>query len=229
MPSSNLTTTTITDAFTEVIEGFSGQVKETFDDGRRLFIRSLLPYVEEVRPRDRLQGGVALRATECDVCLAPYVFREVCRNGAIMAHALAAQHLVLKDEDTPEEKREVIRKAIAICCQQDVFATSIEEIRPSMDLEFDLALNMLPFLSQLPPSISADLLRHIFRQSVEQRRSSRYDFMNVVTSVARDTRDPEDRWRLEELGGGIGAGLLPTQPRLSPETPLPHRRPIEVG
>jgi len=33
--------------------------------------------------------------------------------------------------------------------------------------------------------------------------------MNAVTSVARDTRDPELRWRLEELGGGIPAMLVP--------------------
>jgi hypothetical protein len=27
--------------------------------------------------------------------------------------------------------------------------------------------------------------------------------MNAITSLARDTRDPERRWRLEELGGGM--------------------------
>ncbi len=32
--------------------------------------------------------------------------------------------------------------------------------------------------------------------------------MNAVTSVARDTRDPVTRWRLEELGGQIAV----TQP-----------------
>jgi hypothetical protein len=38
---------------------------------------------------------------------------------------------------------------------------------------------------------------------------SRFALMNAVTSVARDTRDPEVRWRLEELGGGILAGRTP--------------------
>jgi hypothetical protein len=37
---------------------------------------------------------------------------------------------------------------------------------------------------------------------------SRFGLMNAVTSVARDTHDPELRWRLEELGGGIPAALL---------------------
>jgi hypothetical protein len=38
---------------------------------------------------------------------------------------------------------------------------------------------------------------------------SRLALMNAVTSVARDTPDPEVRWRLEELGGGIPVGRAP--------------------
>jgi hypothetical protein len=39
---------------------------------------------------------------------------------------------------------------------------------------------------------------------------SRFGLMNAVTSLARDTRDPELRWRLEELGGAIPAGRVPS-------------------
>ena len=39
--------------------------------------------------------------------------------------------------------------------------------------------------------------------------TSRFGLMNAVTSVARDTRDPELRWSLEKLGGGIPAAILP--------------------
>jgi hypothetical protein len=37
--------------------------------------------------------------------------------------------------------------------------------------------------------------------------------MNAVTSVARDTRDPELRWRLETFGGGIPVIEATPQPR----------------
>jgi hypothetical protein len=50
------------------------------------------------------------------------------------------------------------------------------------------------------------------------RRGTRYDLMNVVTATARDTRDPEAKWRLEELGGAIAAGIIP-MPK-----PTPSRR-----
>ena len=49
---------------------------------------------------------------------------------------------------------------------------------------------------------------------------NRFGLMNAVTSVARDTRDPDARWRLEELGGGIGARLRPRRP-----APTPKRAP----
>ena len=38
---------------------------------------------------------------------------------------------------------------------------------------------------------------------------SRYGLMNAVTAVARDTRDPEIRWGLEEFGGGLAVGCRP--------------------
>jgi hypothetical protein len=39
-----------------------------------------------------------------------------------------------------------------------------------------------------------------------------FGFMNAVTAVARDTRDPETRWRLEELGGAVPL-VRPTRPK----------------
>src|SRR5262245_25881668 len=62
-PDSTLTTGQVMAAFSEAIAGCGGAVTDTFDDGRRLFTRSLLPHVEEVRPKDGVQGGVALKAT----------------------------------------------------------------------------------------------------------------------------------------------------------------------
>jgi hypothetical protein len=40
--------------------------------------------------------------------------------------------------------------------------------------------------------------------------------MNAITTTARETRDPETKWRLEELGGAVAAGIEPeTTPTLS--------------
>jgi hypothetical protein len=36
---------------------------------------------------------------------------------------------------------------------------------------------------------------------------SAFGVLNAVTSLARDTRDPETRWQLEELGGALPSHL----------------------
>ncbi len=47
------------------------------------------------------------------------------------------------------------------------------------------------------------------RSFLESEDHSAFDLMNAVTAVARDQRDPEVRWRLEELGGGVPALKFP--------------------
>ena len=62
-----LSTTDIQEAFRTEVQEAGGTVLDAFDDGYRLFARSVLPRLEEVRPRDKVQGGVALRALETEV------------------------------------------------------------------------------------------------------------------------------------------------------------------
>src|SRR6266581_1184536 len=90
-----LTTAQIQAVFAEEIRDAGGTVSDTFDDGARLFTRSILPRGREVRPKDRVQGGVALKATEQEIWVHPYIFRLVCRNGAIMAHAIQTRHITI--------------------------------------------------------------------------------------------------------------------------------------
>ena len=61
LPASTLTTAQVLDVFTEEVAAHGGRVIDTFHDGRRLFTRSVLPRLEEVRPGDGVQGGVALK------------------------------------------------------------------------------------------------------------------------------------------------------------------------
>src|SRR5262245_53097954 len=93
MIDATLTTENIRDIFTTEVQKRQGQVTDTFLHRGRLFMRSLLPYVADVRPKDSMQGGLALRATEDELWLHPYLFRQVCRNGAIMAQAIESVHV----------------------------------------------------------------------------------------------------------------------------------------
>jgi hypothetical protein len=222
-----LTTGKILDIFTKEIQNRQGRVSDTFHDGRRLFVRSLLPYVADVRPKDRMQGGVALRATEDELWLHPYLFREICRNGAVMAQAIESLHVECLGVYTPDEGSAMLRDAIDRCAEKGVFARSMQDVRSSATLAMDW-LNLIPHLTYFQ---STGLMGRFLGQILERFESgadrSGFGLMNAVTSLARDTRDPDDRWRLEELGGGIGALVLP-KPSDSPAHAASDRRLVPV-
>jgi hypothetical protein len=202
-----LTTREIRDLFAEEIESASGTVSDVYEGGTLLFARSVLPGTRDVRRRDRVQGGVALRATDREIWVHPYVFRQVCSNGAIRAHAIQTRHITMAEfpEGTAPEVASAVREAVRASCAREAFAESVEEMRSATEIEADLALAMMPLIARLPPKNAADILQLIMRRHDESRDPSRFGLMNAVTSVARDTRDPELRWRLEEFGGGIPA------------------------
>jgi hypothetical protein len=206
-----LTTAEIKALFAEEINAAGGRVSDIFDDGDRLFVRSVLPSVREVRTADQLQAGVALRAGEHDVLVHPYVFRLVCRNGAIMAHAIQTRHVEVHEFTTPQECIEAVREAIQVCCDEEAFTGSFDEIRFAIQTPADMALNMLPMLSRLPTGAATEVFRSVAERFFQEADQSRFGLMNAVTSLARDTADPELRWRLEELGGGVPAGRTPVR------------------
>ena len=211
-----LTTATILSVFTEEVQDRGGRLTDTFDDGRRLFVRSLLPHIGDVRPKDRLQGGLALRATDTELWLHPYLFRQVCRNGAVAAQSLESLHLERLELYTPEVAMSLFRDAIADCAEEHVFTQSLGSVRSAAGAELDHFLNLLPHISALQQGGMGRFVAEILSRFSAERDRTQFGFMNAVTSVARDTSDPDARWRLEEFGGGIGAGLLPRRPSDAP-------------
>jgi hypothetical protein len=201
--------------FAREIADLGGTVSDSYDDGRCLFLRSILLLDGEVRPQDRLQGGVALRVAETDILVHPYVFREVCRNGAIMAQALETRRIERVESylgpDGEEEVLAEVSAAVQTCGSQEAFHGAVEPMRLAATQEADIVLNLMPMLKHLPRESAAQMLGDIMVRYQSDRDSSRYGLMNAVTSLARDTRDPELRWRLEELGGGIPALVWPTR------------------
>jgi hypothetical protein len=203
-------------AFAEEIAAVGGTVTDTFEDRSRLFVRSVLPPLTEVRKADHVQGGVALRANESSVWVHPYVFRLVCSNGAIAAHAIQTRQLEFDQFAAPEEAVSAVRDAIRACSSSDAFTAAADEIRFAGRSQADAALTLLPFLARLLSDTNSEVVHLIFDRFFQEKDRSRFALMNAVTSVARDTPDPELRWRLEELGGGIAAGRTPESPSDAP-------------
>ncbi len=214
-----LTTGEIKEIFANEVEAAGGRVSDAFDDGTRIFLRAVLAGEKEVARRDRVQGGVAVRATEDDIWVHPYVFRRICKNGAIRAHAIETREIRRFDFST-EEQAEVasaLCEAIRACCCDEAFARGAAEMRSARESsQVDLALTMMPLFARFAQgSESRSVISLIFDRFLAGQDKSRFGVMNAVTSVARDTRDPEVRWRLEEFGGGIAAVV--TKPKRGPD------------
>ncbi len=214
-----LTTGEIKEIFVNEVEDAGGRMSDVFDDGTRIFLRAVLAGEKEVERRDRVQGGVAVRATADDICVHPYVFRQVCKNGAIRAHAIETREIRRVDFST-EEQAEVasaLCEAIRGCCCDEAFARGAVEMRAARESsQVDLALTMMPLFARFAQGTeSRTVISLIFDRFLAGQDKSRFGLMNAVTSVARDTRDPEVRWRLEEFGGGIAAVV--TKPQRGPE------------
>jgi len=212
------TTAEIGEVFAEEVADLGGTVTDRFDDGTRLLARSVLPGLREVGRGDGVQGGVAIRATGEEIRVHPYLFRQVCRNGAIMAQAIQTWQVARDDSGMVEEAPlGALREAIRASGSEEAFSTSAEQMRSAREVQADLALSILPMLGRMPKEMANRFLESIMERFARERDSSGFGLMNAVTSVARDTRDPELRWRLEELGGGVPAAITrpgPT-PRLS--------------
>jgi hypothetical protein len=211
-----LPTQDISEIFADEVTHLGGRVSDAFDDGTRLFTRAILPNVQEVQPDDRVNGGVALMALGEEVRVHPYIFRQVCTNGAIMAQAIETRTLAMPA--WPSEVVSVtadLRQAIRACAAPSAFATGADAMRKTIGQDVNLIINFMPMLARMPEHVRAQLLQPILAR-YNQERPSAFALMNAVTSVARDTRDPETRWRLEELGGGI-AILAARGPRRTPD------------
>ena len=84
---------------------------------------AVLRQEREVQPRDRVQGGVAFRAIQEEVSIHPYVFRQVCQNGAIIAQSVETRLIDRTDftYDPDAEAVLVLRESIRECCEPEVF------------------------------------------------------------------------------------------------------------
>ncbi len=203
-----ISTAAIKGAFVEEITAQRGTVSDTFDDGRRLFLRSILPDVTEVRQGDRVQGGVALRANGREAWVHPYVFRQVCKNGAIMARAIQTRHVEDFELREPDEVLAEVREAVEACCAPEAFSEAAERMRSSQEVAIDLALTLMPFAARFPGAILSQLMRQFFGEGDR----SAFGLGNAITATARDQSDPDLRWRLEEFGAGVFADPTPGRP-----------------
>ncbi len=176
-----------------------------------LFLRAVFPMTEEVRPEDIVEGGIAVRVVGRKIRVRPYLLRQVCRNGAIMPHAGKARDIERVDfaasSEAIEAVEEQLREAVRSCAAPEVFAEAARQVRNAV--AFELPSGTMDLLLSSQETISEDLRDEVRQRFVEEADDSLFGLMNAVTSVARDQKNAEIRWDLEELGGSVPALRLP--------------------
>lgn len=201
-----LTTAAIHDIFADEIAALGGAVTDRLDDGDRLFARAVLDRTREVLADDRVHDGVAVAATGGRARIYPYIFRLVCRNGAIIAQAGRGGRVVDTTALGAGEAEVEIREAVRGCGDEDRFATFAEAMREAGAMPVDPVATLMPLIARLPDGVMARQLLDILERYTRGEDPSQFGLMNAVTATARDTTDPDMRWRLEEFGGSILVG-----------------------
>ncbi|MFA5875945.1 MAG: hypothetical protein WC901_04630 [Candidatus Margulisiibacteriota bacterium] len=213
----SFSTAEITTSFINGIQAERGKVRDTYDDGRYLYIRSVLPYSFKVTKKDKIHGGLALKSTTTELWLHPYLFRQVCRNGLIAASTMQS---VCMEYDTFSEGKEGIEElaleipwAIRNCARKEFFQEAAGQMKDARKREVewkaDYELKLLSMLNtRHGDGFNRRVLREIRRRFEVEEERTLYGMVNATTSMARDTRDPALKWRLEQLGWKIARGEL---------------------
>jgi len=208
---------TILSIFREETALLGGEEYQPFQDGDILIVRSIFSLESDVRPGDTIRAGLGLFASETDIQVYPYTFREVCKNGAVSANTMACHQLLRQETwqaDTGEQRdcdiERELREVIKQMAEPALFHEWINNMKASTNFMADLVLMLLPAFDEMdiPPKHLIDLIRRFY----DGDDQSGYGLMNSVTSVARDEPDPENRWKLESIGGQIPAWLLKATP-----------------
>ncbi len=201
----------ILEAFEQEVRELGGTVPDVYAEGDLLYARAVLPAAVEARPGDRIHGGVAVRTHDTEILVHPYSYRVVCTNGAIAAFATGSRVVERVEVAAPSTAinavLEELRAAIDAAAAPAALDATVGAMRTAAQREADVMAQLMPLLPHMPPGMRASLVRTIVRRFETERDGSVLGLVNAVTSVARDTTDPETRWRLEELGGGMLAHL----------------------
>jgi hypothetical protein len=141
----------------------------------------------------------------------------VCRNGAVIAHALEAWRLEQVEIRDAADLEVELRDAIHACASPAAFENAAAGMRAARLTDFGSALLLLSSPHGAAGLVRRHLPEILRRLEREEDRETGFGLMNAVTSLARDTRDPDERWRLEELGGSLAVLRRPIGTRATRE------------
>ena len=206
--------------FSEEINNRSGKILEEYRRNERAFVRSLLPNQTEVKTKDVLQAGVAMKVTPVSIELHPYVYRQVCSNGCIFgkstqSHKLRQAEYFFHGEVDGKAGETIastevdawLRRAVDACCRSEAFYDSAQKFHTALHVPLTSNVGvenaLLASLNYEKFSAYKQFHEQIMREYLNHDEPSLFRLVNAVTAVARDLHDAEQKWKLEAFAGNL--------------------------
>ena len=170
---------------------------------------------EEIREGDIIHGGLIIRNSEVGASsfrVEPFLLRKICSNGLIGKHSLKKIHLGrqtaeegeiewseetkrLEDKAFWAKVRDIIRNTF----DRKIFLSWIKKMKEAAEIEIEKpkeAIDNVVRYAGLTEEQKNALLMHFTEKT-------KYGLVNAITSLARETKDIDERIRLEEIGGKL--------------------------
>lgn len=202
--------------FEDVVAFRGGQFQKHHLSENRMFLRAyrLDGLSDEVAKNDQFDGGIALRVSGPQISVHLFTFRQVCKNGSIISESHDTKRMLRlpENEFRPESKflcMSELREILLACASPEAFSKNMRMMRQMRNTKIDTALNIVSHFEEHLDYFTADVLQLVLNEFFQEEDMTLYGVMNAITAAARQTKDAQTRWDLEELGGGIGARLLP--------------------
>ncbi len=196
-------------AFAFELAEVGGEIGRSTKHMGTLYTYGMLPHMAEVAPKDVHAGGVAMRATVDEISILPYIVRQVCVNGAIMAQVVNSEAIRVEPGATREFTSPAIGHAVRRCSSRETFQAAIHFIREAQHMAGIGPTRALDLFINLNDQAAGQAISQILSRFSQVSDRSAFGLMNAVTSTGRDAGDPELRWQLELLGGEIAATAVP--------------------
>lgn len=190
---------------------------------RATFIRALLPRQFAPAPGDQFQHGIAFAIwADKGIEVCPYVIRHVCANGMVISHTFLAAHVV--------DAKKIPEYDLSAKLMDAMIACGAKQLRDKIEKTVISSLEQPGNLRQVFHRLSSftqwqqrtTLLNQIVKRLDPWDRTSLYNIMNAITSLARDSEDADLKWNLEKLGWEVLLGSQPTKvARYAKETEEP--------
>ncbi len=180
-----------------------------------LYIKAIdATLLAEIRVDDIVQGGLIIRNSEVGASafrVEPFILRQVCSNGLIGEYALKKVHLGKQTElgeigwsdETRDLEDKLIwtraRDVIRATFDRTIFQSWVAKLQESTEIPIEKPIRAVNNIAKIA-FMSEQQKESLLACFVEH---TKYGLVNAMTSVARDSSNPDEQVRLEEAAGKV--------------------------